>query len=326
MVEHRDLVRGATEVEETEDGVRCSRIPDSFPVLKRREVFLRRARYTSGVRISLVTDSSFISLRLHLNAVEDSPDTCRVDVLVDRRDCHTFEPEDSERDFEFFLQLPADLDKDHEVEVFLPLNAEALVRELELSDGALFRPLYCTDERMLLLGDCLTMGLTATSPLRSYAAILAAELHTDILNWAIAGLPLCSEFGKLALEYEWQSVLVACGTQEYEDGVGAADCAASLSQLMRQLCRRPGIVVYVATPFLCPAWEEVKNAAGDTLADFRVALTSVAASCQARLIDGARLFRRDACECYDSRESRRLSDEGMEAVAEGILKKLARLR
>ncbi len=326
LMDHRDLVRGAAEVEETPEGVRCRRMTEAAEEFFRgKEQLFRRARYTAGVRISLVTDSSYLAMRLRLAAAEDEEEPCRLDVLVDRSDCHTFGPDEPEAEFEFFLELPEGRDEDHEVEVFLPLNAEILVCDLELADGALFRPLYCTDERMLLLGDALTMGLTAPSPLRSYAAILAAELHTDVLNWALAGTPLQGGLGALALEQEWQSVLVACGIQDYASGRSAAESAAELTTLLKHLFRRPGITVHVATPLLWPGHEQLRNAAGDAPEDFRRELTAAASAFRhTRVIDGTRLLGTDE-ELFQP-GGMYPSDEGMAVVAENLYRQIIRRR
>ncbi len=321
-MEHRDLVRGAAEVEETPEGVRSRRMTaEALELCREYENAGDKAEFSAGVRIALVTDSNTVSMSL-APAVRGRTADYQVDILVDRSECHTFSPEDPDDEFSFTLDLPEEDDDEHEIEIFMPISANVDILSLELDDGALFRPTYCSDERMLILGGAAAMGSGATSPLRSFAALLAVQLDTDCINWSVGNMPLDSRFGELALELEWQKVLVCCDFADYAAGRSAADCGENLAAMLDCLTSRPGVAVYVITPLLYPGKEERRNSAGSTLDDFRQELRRVAETFPGvKLIDGAKLLDEDE-DMFDG-ESGNPSDEGMALIAEKLLPRLS---
>ena len=320
LAEHKDLVRGTAEVEETSEGVRCSRFTEHAKTLFPEDHGTVNA--TAGVRVSLATDTSELTMRLQRVGGEDeATEPYQVDVLVDRASCHSFESEGDVSDFFFNVELEprggSDDEDDHLVEIFLPASAEVLIREFEISDGALFRPLYPGDERILFIGDGAMQGEGASSPLRSYASLLATELGCDFLNWSVAGVPLAGALGEAALEVEWQSAVVAPGASDYLLGRSAADTAVDLNVMLNALSSRSGARINVITPFRMPEQEGLPNAAGSTPDDFRSAFARVAAGVPGcRLIDGRALL--SDRKRFFSSDRMMLSDAGMEAVAEKL--------
>ena len=108
LAEHSDLVHGTVEMEETSEGVRCSRFPgdmietfqaDSAP-------YAESALSTSGIRIALVTDSNLIRLRFARGRTF-SENGASVDILVDRAECHSFRSDEDAEDFIVNLELDA---------------------------------------------------------------------------------------------------------------------------------------------------------------------------------------------------------------------------
>lgn len=163
------------------------------------------------------------------------------------------------------------------------------------------------------------MGMAATSPLRSYAALLAAQLDTDYINWGVGGMPLSAEVGELALELEWQRVLICCDAEDFVLNRNAEETAEQLAALLDHVTSRPGVTVYVMSPLLWHGREEKRNEAGSRLEDFRLAIRRVvSAFAGVRLIDGAKMLDEDDEDLFASGR-RYPSDEGMELIAEKLL-------
>ncbi len=323
LAEHADLVRGTVEIEETPEGVRCRRMTEeAIEFFREPDRFYRRAQYNNGVRIALVTDSAYLTLHL-TQGVTEVPHAYRVDVLVDRAECHTFEPSEPTDDFCFTLELPDG--GDHEVEILLPISTEVLIHDLELADGSLFRPLYCSDERLLVLGDSIPAGCAASSPLRAYTARLALELGTDYINWSVGGAQLQSGLARMAMTLEWQKALVAYGTNDFNCNRSAAECREEMTLFLKYLTRRPGVTIYLLTPIVWPDNEKRRNEAGCTLDDIRAALSEAAAAFpQVRVIDGRKLLSDKAANFAE--DGLHPSDEGMAILAENLYLAISKLR
>lgn len=317
LMEHADLIRGAAEVEESSDGVRCRRMtPAAMEFYSHREELHLRSHFSTGVRLALVTDSAFIALRLKLgHRIRD--DAFKVDVLIDCSECHTFSPDDDLDEFCFTVEMPDDGEEDHEVEILLPIYGEASILEFELADGALFRPLYGIDPRMIFLGDSVTMGTAASSPLRSWAAYLAAALGSDYVNWGVGSARMEREVGELALGLEWQQAVVAYGINDYAAGTSAKACADELAAMLAALASRPGVKLYVVTPLLWSSREKVRNEAGDTPDDFRREIARAAAAFpEVTVVDGKKLLKAGG-DGFDE-DGIHPSDAGMSRIAEQL--------
>ncbi len=217
LAEHSDLVRGTVEMEETSEGVRCSRFPGDITetFLAEEQPFAEAAFATSGIRIALVTDSNQIRLRFARGRTF-SENGASVDILVDRAECHSFRSDEDAEDFIVNLDLdPVEGDEGHEVEIYFPYLSEVLIRDFELSDGSLFRPSYAGDDRILYLGDAVTQGVGASSPFRTFPALVSAELRMDFINWGLEGSTCSARLAGLALSQEWQTAILAYGIHDY---------------------------------------------------------------------------------------------------------------
>lgn len=324
LAEHSDLVRGSAEMEETSEGVRCSRIPGDITsqIFGTEGDCADAAAAVSGVRIALVTDSSDISLRLARGRTF-AENGAAVDILVDRAECHTFRSDEDAEDFVVSLELePTGTDEGHEIEIYLPHLSEVLIRDFELSDGSLFRPSYAGDDRMLFLGDAVTQGADATSPFRTFPALVAAELHTDFLNWGVRGAAVSAPLARLAKTQEWQTAVMACGSGDYLADRPLEAFSAELEKALTELASRSGVRLFAVTPWHIPACENVRNGAGLTPADYRKAAEKIIRQIpDVTPIDGM-------AACGRGRkafaEDKRLpADAGMAAIAEAVHRKLA---
>lgn len=311
-------------MEETSEGVRCSRLPGDTVLQVFGQDGLRAdaAQAASGVRIALVTDSTEISLRLARGRTF-AEDGAAVDILVDRAECHTFRSDEDAEDFVVSLELePTGGDEGHEIEIYLPHLSEVLIRDFELSDGSLFRPSYAGDERILFLGGDATQGAGATSPFRTFPALVAAELHTDFLNWGVRGAGVSAELAGLARSLEWQTAVLACGNGDYLADTPAEVFAAELEKTLRELAGRGGVRLFAVTPWSIPAREDVRNRAGLTPGDYRGTAEKVIR----RIPDAVPIDGLAACGRGRKAfaEDRMLpSDAGMASIAEAIHRKIA---
>ena len=324
LAEHSDLVRGTSEMEETSEGVRCSRIPGEITAKLFGAAGVRAdsAAAVSGVRIALVTDSGSISLRLARGRTFDE-DGAAVDILVDRAECHTFRSDEDAEDFVVSLDLePTGTDEGHEIEIYLPHLSEVLIRDFELSDGSLFRPSYAGDDRMIFFGDDVTQGADATSPFRTFPALVAAELHSDFLNWGVRGAAVSAELARLAKTQEWQTAVLACGSGDYFANRSVAEFSAELEKTLNELAARSGVRLFAVTPWHIPACENVRNEAGFAPADYRRAAEKIIRRTPDVIpIDGMGICGRGR-KAF-SEERRLPADAGMAAIAEAVHRKIA---
>ncbi len=325
LVEHSDLVRGVVEVEETPEGVRPRRMTEeAIEFYREPDRFYRRAQYCNGIRIAFVTDSAFVSMRL-IQGVVETPHAYQVDVLIDRSECHTYGPDEAEHEFTFTIDLPRSEDGDHEVEILLPLTTEVLIGDLELADGALFRPIYCSDERLIFLGDSITAGAAATSPMRSYAAQLAANLGTDYINWSVGGARLQSELARMAMELEWQKAIVAYGVNDFGFNGSAPETGAEMTRFLKHLTRRPGVSISVITPLYWPERENKPNEQGFTLEDFRREIAAAAGAFRGvHVIDGRKLVAKD--RKFFVEDGVHPNNKGMAVIAENLYNQINKSR
>lgn len=320
LSEHSDLVRGASEVEETPDGVRCSRFTERCfeKVFARDGAPADSACATSGVRVALVTDAGNVRMRLARGRTF-AENGASVDILVDRAECHSFRSDEDAEDFVVSMDLePAEEEDGHELEIYLPHLSEVLIRDFELSDGSLFRPSYAGDERILFAGDAVTQGRFAASPFRTYPALLAAEMHTDFLNWGVTAGKVCADLAEAALEMEWQSAVLACGAEDYKESTSRRDFEAELRGAISHLSRRGGARIFAVTPWRLPELEKVRNRAGMIPDDYRkICRETVREFPDAVLLDGA-------SACKDVFQEIHEGDSGpMTALAEAFYRKLA---
>lgn len=324
LAEHSDLVRGTAEMEETSEGVRCSRFPgDMIEIFQAEESpFAEPALATSGVRIALVTDSTLIRLRFARGRTF-SENGASVDILVDRAECHSFRSDEDAEDFIVNLDLdPVEGDEGHEVEIYFPYLSEVLIRDFELSDGSLFRPSYAGDDRILYLGDAVTQGVGATSPFRTFPALVSAELRMDFINWGMEGSTCSARLAGLAMSLEWQTAILAYGIHDYCTAVPLDTFADELESALRHLSDRGGVRLFVATMWNLPEYENTPNDLGLMPEDYRRTAIQIARQFpEVTVLDGS-------AACGKSKkaftEDKTLpSDRGMTSIAETVLRKLS---
>ncbi len=324
LAEHSDLVRGAAEMEETSEGVRCSRFPgeliESFQADERP--FAESSLATSGIRIALVTDSNLVRLRFARGRIF-SENGASVDILVDRAECHSFKSDEDAEDFIVNLELdPVEGDEGHEVEIYFPYLSEVLIRDFELSDGSLFRPSYAGDDRLLFLGDAVTQGVGATSPFRTFPALISAELRMDFLNWGLDGANCSAELAEHALDQEWQTVVLAYGLHDYCNAVPLDTFADELESALRNLSARSGVRIFVTTVWNLPEYENTPNELGLLPEDYRrTALQITRLFPEAAVLDGSNACGRSKKAFTEDRTLP--SDRGMASIAEAMLRKLS---
>ena len=324
LAEHSDLVRGTVEMEETSEGVRCSRFPGDMIETFQADgaPYAESALSTSGIRIALVTDSNLIRLRFARGRTF-SENGASVDILVDRAECHSFRSDEDAEDFIVNLELDAvEGDEGHEVEIYFPYLSEVLIRDFELSDGSLFRPSYAGDDRILFLGDAVTQGVGASSPFRTFPALISAELRTDFLNWGLDGSNCSAKLASLALSQEWQTAILSYGLHDYCNSVPLDTFADELENTLRHLSDRGGVRLFVTTMWNLPEYENTPNELGLLPEDYRrTAIQITRQFPEAALLDGSTACGKSKKAFTDDRTLP--SDRGMACIAENMLRKLS---
>ncbi len=101
-----------------------------------------------------------------------------------------------------------------EVLVYLPALVKTLIKEISLSDGAMFEPIK-PQKKLLAFGDSITQGYDALRPSNRYAARLAKKLGAEEINKGIGGDEFEPILAKLKDDFEPDYITVAYGTNDW---------------------------------------------------------------------------------------------------------------
>lgn len=206
-----------------------------------------KAAATSGVRFDFFTDASLFAFTYHAWATS-ALDYYHFDILVDGI-LTQHRGEDSAmwiKTGRIEIALP---EGEHRVTVWFPVIAGANVQEVELNDGASFRPVTYS-KKLLIFGDSITQGHTVRYPSMTYANLLAAHFDAEMINQGVGGERFVPEIldEEFAKTYVPDIVTVAYGTNDWsglEWDVLTARCDAFLRKLAELY---PDSRVFVITP------------------------------------------------------------------------------
>ncbi len=311
LFKHPELVHGAARMEPTEAGIRFCRmnfeLEKIYSECEAREI---RANCTSGVRIAFRTDSGFVALALRYG--RESRHVYAVDVIVDGLKRLTFAPSAREDEFAFDAELPPG---EHEVEIYLPHLVECTLTALEVEEGAALSPLPARQRSLLFLGDSITQGMTVSSPARTWPALFSAVRNADFVNLAVGGARMNDAIGSPALDYEWDTVFIAFGINDFNGNTPMALLKERTRRLLSTLSARADARICLITP-LVHVGNTATNAEGFTLGTFRAELARTAAEFPAVMqLDGTNLLPDDAGMFVDNLHP---NDTGMALLARNI--------
>ena len=210
----QSIAHGALRVEENGAGEVCLyRFTEKQMALYERvnTGFYEKSFGTAAVRLEMDTDADTIDLRYRTFAAS-SRRFYYFDVFVDGVMMKHFGHEDiKEAVSTLHVELPVGA---HRVCIYFPNLAAAVIRSLELSDGATFKPVK-RDLKLLSFGDSITQGYDAKFSSQSYVNLLADKLGAEVVDQGIGGEIFRPELVDAEMPYTPDIVTVAYGTNDW---------------------------------------------------------------------------------------------------------------
>jgi len=260
-------------------------------------VFGVRGRCLAGIQLALRTDATQLELALTLHP--GARRSFALAVTVDGVPRHPFcETEQPDGPLEVMVRL-ADADaprRPREVRLLFPPSRPAWLRRAVLDGATTAEPLPAKPRRLLCLGDSITQGMEALSPLAPYPTALAEAWNAELLNQGIGGHIFDAAYIDENLPFTPDLVTIAYGTNDWSRGLSpdavrraAAACLARIADLWP--CAR----VALLTPFWRACQADTK--AGGTLADIRAAIAAApsgAAAARCTVLAGETLIPNEA--------------------------------
>lgn len=236
----KTIVTGAVYVEEADGALSLYRFTKEQLALyaDHRSQFGRRPLSSAGIRLCFKTDSSRLYLKLNLES-GSSRQYYSVDVFIDGKlsDCmdnysdrelsETYTKDEYPTGInskEFSLGEGEKL-----VTVYFPWSCKAEILEMELDDGAFFKPVK-RNKKLLAFGDSITQGYDALRPSNRYASKLADLLQADEFNKGIGGEIFVPDLAELKESFEPDYITVAYGSNDWSK--------SSAPEALPKNCRR----------------------------------------------------------------------------------------
>ena len=208
------IAHGALRVEENEQGeVSLYRFTEKQMALYERVKpdFHAKAFATAAIRLEMDTDADTLDLH-YRTFTASSRRFYYFDVFVDGVLVKHFGHEDIKV---AYATLHVDLPEGtHRLCIYFPNLTAAVIRSLELSDGATFRPVEKT-LKLLCFGDSITQGYDAKFSSQSYVNLLADKLGAEVVDQGIGGEIFRPELVDADIPYEPDIVTVAYGTNDW---------------------------------------------------------------------------------------------------------------
>ncbi|MFI7067320.1 GDSL-type esterase/lipase family protein [Kribbella sp. NPDC050124] len=256
---------GAIEVVHTPDGSRPWRLPYSRIGLFPTDALRMRAAMCAGVRIVLDTDSTTVAGRA---AAPVDPDLTSIDLVVDGGSAFSIRV-GSDGWFQF-SGLP---EPRKTVELWLPQYGDFQLTELVVDEGSqVWRTARPYRPRLLVYGSSITHCRDATSPTRTWPALVAAELGADLTCLGFAGQCHLDPMVARVLRDRPADLIIAClGVNVYGNGSfnSRSFLPAVLGFLSTLRDGHPGVPIVAVSPIVSPSREDTVGGADLTLAAIR---------------------------------------------------------
>jgi len=205
-----------------------------------------------------------------------------------------------------------------DVEIVLPHILDILIKRIEV-DGRLEMPAVSPPDAVwLAIGDSLTQGMNALSPLSTYVRIVEDRLGVGAWNLGIGGQTMDpAPFEWAFTRRPWRAVTAALGTNDWFSGVPLETFRAKTSAMMDAAAKgAPEAAFLIVTP--PPAGREPSEPAAP-LAAYREALVEAAAEFEGEcsVIDGTTLVSPE--KGHFTPDGLHLSPRGFAAYADGLI-------
>lgn len=263
---------GAIEVEHTPDWSRGWRLPQSRINLFPGDLLQERATAQAGIRIRFGTDAGRIGGRLLLGDGETGlsriAQVRTVDLVVDGEAPQTASI-DADGAFWFEPRTRAE----RTVEVWLPQAGDVRLERIFLDGGArVWAAPPPPRPRLITYGSSITHGYEATSPTRTWPALVSRELDLDLTCLGFSGqCHLDPMIGRLIRDLPADLIVTCLGINVWGSGVfnQRSFLPAALGLLSTIRDGHPDTPMLVITPISCPGRDTTAGDSGMTLGEIR---------------------------------------------------------
>ncbi len=243
-----------------------------------------RGRCNAGQQLALRTDAERIELDLVLQP--GARKTFALAVCVDGVAYHPVceaDLPDGPCHVTVALQAENQPRRLHEVRLHLPPSRPAQFTRIDLVGATAAEPLPDKPRRLLCLGDSITQGMEALSPLSPYPTALATSLDAELLNQGIGGHVFDTAFID-ALPFLPDVVTIAYGTNDWTRNLSAEAIQQEAAAFVSCLADAwPRARLALITPLWRACGAERKTAG--TLADVRATIAATPLGAAARRCD-----------------------------------------
>lgn len=285
---------GILSVARSEEGILINRMsPAQLAHYSKQAALELRAQCAAGVTLELRTDSPWLDMRFRI--LGRTRPCLGVDVEIDGQVVRSIYSEESGDTFsERLFDYPKDDQPFRLVRIHFPHNCILEFQQLSLAPGATVEPLPPRPLRLLTLGDSITQGMDAVSPLAPYPVQLARLFNAELLNQGVGGDVFDTGSIDRTIAYQPHLVTVAYGTNDWSRGCTRSQVTETARDFVRKLRETCGPDIPIVV--ICPLWRDTGETekAGGTLKAFSEAiLDSIRGFENTLAVDGCTLVPHD---------------------------------
>lgn len=296
LVGHAPRFEGAVSLEVTDEGVRPWRLPVGTRDLFEPAV-LARAATPSGVRLTLVSDTSELVLRVTPTPTPDA--TWTFDLCVDGVP-HQRVIQRSGESFVRFRVADAMPGRPRLLEVYLPSQYLSLqVRACMIDDGASVQPHHDPRRRWVVYGSSITHAKEAAGPSETWPALVARKFGLHLTSLGFGGQEHLEPSVAMAIRDLDADLISLCVGGNVWGGatLTTRTYRAAVIGMVRVIRERHQFIPIAVVSFIwAPADDNIRNSAGLTVADYRRMTTEAvdalrrSGDANVHAFDGAELY------------------------------------